>query len=144
MLHLTAFDESDLSAISAQMQDAVITFGNMRFDRRRKQFALVANRFAWDATWDENRQKQRRRSGLRFNHVQSAKRLFVASVNPDTIFNLLAVTFEASGVKDDPSGHITLHFSGGHKISLTVECIDVQLDDLGPAWGTQNEPHHEA
>lgn len=126
------------------MQDAVITLGNIKFDQRRKQFALVANRFAWDATWDANPQKQRRRTGLRFNYVLSAKRLFVAAVNPDTIFSLLALTFETTGVKDDPSGHITLHFSGGHKISIAVECIDIQLDDLGPTWGTQNEPHHEA
>ena len=144
MLHLTAFDEADLSAISVQMQDAVITLGHIKFDQRRKQFALVANRFAWDATWDANPQKQRRRTGLRFNYVLSAKRLFTAAVNADTIFNLLALTFESTGTTDDPSGRITLHFSGGHKISLTVECIDIQLDDLGPAWGTQNAPQHEA
>jgi Protein of unknown function (DUF2948) len=143
VLHLTAFDEQDLAAISAQMQDAVITLGNIKFDRRRKQLALVANRYAWDATWDQNPQKQRRRTGLRINYVQSAKRLFVAAVNQGTIFNLLALTFESPGIKDDPSGHIILHFSGGHKISMEVECIDIQLDDLGPAWGTANEPQHE-
>ena len=121
------------------MQDAVLAHGNIKFDQRRKQVVLVANRFAWDAA----PLKQRRRTGLRLNYVLAAKRLAPATVNKDTILNLLALTFEKTGPAGDPSGTITLNFSGGHKISLAVECIDMQLDDLGPAWGTGHEPHHE-
>ena len=48
MLRLSALDVEDLAVISAQMQDAVLLAGDMRYDPKRKQFALVANRFAWD------------------------------------------------------------------------------------------------
>ena len=140
MLHLTAFDAEDLNGLSVQLQDAVMTLDDVKISARRRYFALAANRFAWDALPE----KQRRRVGVRFNHVRSARRLMGNLVNSETVLSLLALTFAPVDKKDDPSGFITLHFSGGHKIKLDVECIDVQLDDLGPAWGALREPHHDA
>jgi hypothetical protein len=138
LLHLTAFDADDLNAISAQLQDALARFGDMAFAAKRRQFALVANRFAWDALPE----KQRRRTGLRINYVTAAKRSGPATPAKDTIFSILAITF-AQTSKDDPAGILTLEFAGGHRIALAVECIDMQLDDLGPAWSTAKEPQHE-
>ena len=139
MLHLTAFDAEDLSAISAQMQDAVLRFGDSKFMAKQRVFALMANRFAWDSLPE----KQRRRSGLRFNYVLSARRMGPKAIVQDTILSLLAITFVAAPSKGDPAGVITLEFSGGHRMALEVECVDVQLDDLGPAWGSEHEPHHD-
>ena len=48
VLKLTALDADDLAVISAQMQDAVILAGDIRYLRRAGKLALVANRFAWD------------------------------------------------------------------------------------------------
>ena len=138
MLHLTAFDVDDLPAISTQMQDAVIRFGDMAYTQTRRQFAIVANRFAWDALPE----KQRRRSGLRINYVTAARRSGPATPAKDTILSVLAITFSPTA-KGDPSGIITLDFAGGHRIALNVECIDIQLDDLGGAWATAKEPRHE-
>lgn len=139
MLHLTAFDADDLGAISAQMQDAVVRFGDAQYVSKKRVFALMANRFAWDSLPE----KQRRRSGLRFNHVLSAKRAGPKAIVPDSILSLLAITFVAGAVKGDPGGVITLEFSGGHRLALEVECVDVQFDDLGPAWSTDHEPQHD-
>ncbi len=138
MLHLTAFDDNDLPAISAQMQDAVVRFGDMALSSTRRQFAFVSNRFAWDALPE----KQRRRAGLRINYVNAARRSGPAKPAKDTILSLLAITFSARS-KGDSTGIITLTFAGGHRIALDVECIDMQLDDLGGAWSTAREPHHE-
>jgi hypothetical protein len=142
VLHLTAFDADDLSAISAQMQDAVMRFGDMAYTQSRRQFAIVANRFAWDALPE----KQRRRAGLRINHVTAARRTGPknSSATPakDTVLSLLAMVFTQTK-KDDLAGTLTLDFAGGHRIALDVECIDLQLDDLGGAWATAREPHHE-
>ena len=135
MLHLTAFDADDLPALSAQMQDAVLRVGDMVFDQRRKTFACVANRFAWDALPE----KTRRRSGLRINHVLAARRLHPQPVIASTILSLLSMGFVA---KDDVSGTLTLQFSGGHALAFEVDALDIQLDDLGPAWGTSLEPDH--
>jgi hypothetical protein len=136
LLHLTAFDADDLPALSAQMQDAVVKADDLRFLKARRQFALAANRFAWDALPE----KERRRTGLRFNHVTAARRSFQATLPRDGVLSLLAVTFEAGA---DLGGTITLNFSGGHRVALDVEVVDVQLDDLGPAWSTEREPAHE-
>ena len=104
MLHLTAFDADDLSAISAQMQDAVLRFGDAKFMAKQRLFAFMANRFAWDSLPE----KQRRRSGLRFNHVLSVKRAGPKAIVPGTILSLLAISFIAGPVKGDPAGVIML------------------------------------
>ncbi len=135
MLHLTAFDADDLPVLSAQMQDAVLKVGDMVFNAKRKTFACVANRFAWDALPE----KTRRRSGLRINNVLAARRLHPKPVTQATILSLLSVGFVA---KDELSGTLTLQFSGGHALAFDVDAIDIQLDDLGPAWGTSLEPTH--
>lgn len=140
MLHLTAFDAEDLAALSAQMQDAVLKFSDMSWNPARKTFALVANRFAWDALPD----RQRRRTGLRFNYVAAVRRQHPAAPSRDMVLSLLAMTFEPRSKKDALSGTVTLSFSGGHAIALDVEVIDVQLDDLGSAWSAASEPSHGA
>ncbi len=135
MLHLTAFDADDLPALSAQMQDAVLKVGDMVFDQKRKTFACVTNRFAWDALPE----KTRRRAGLRINHVLAARRMHPMPVTSATILSLLAISFAAT---DAVSGVLTLQFSGGHALAFDVEAVDIQLDDLGPAWGTEFAPDH--
>jgi Protein of unknown function (DUF2948) len=96
----------------------------------------VGNRFAWDAI----PAKTRRRCGLRINHVLAARRLHPQPVNAGTILSLLSITFAA---KDDVAGTLTLQFSGGHALALDVDSVDIQMDDLGPAWGTSLEPSHD-
>src|SRR6266542_4402859 len=58
----------------------------------------------------------------------------------DAILCLLSIGFEPG---DPPSGTIVLNFAGGGTIKLEVECIEAQLDDLGPAWETAHVPWHE-
>jgi hypothetical protein len=138
LLHLTAFDVEDLAVISAQMQDAVIRFGDIKYLIRQRQFALVANRFAWDASPS----RERRRSGLQVTDVTGVKRQGPEQPAADTILSLLAITFSPD--TSDLGGTLTFAFSGGHAIALNVDCIDIHLDDLGPAWSTEREPAHEA
>jgi len=35
-----------------------------------------------------------------------------------------------------------LTFSGGAAIRLGVECIEIELKDLGAAWATKHSPQH--
>ena len=135
LLKLAALDSDDLAVISAQMQDAVLRVGDITQVRSRQQFALVANRFAWDSG-----QRERRRTGLHFDHVLSVKTQNIRQGDPDAIISLLAITFQET---DTPSGVITLDFAGGGTIRLEVECIEASLKDLGPAWATANQPSHE-
>ena len=136
MLKLAALDADDLAVISAQMQDAVLRLGDIRYQRKLKKFALVANRFAWDAA----NQRQRRRTGLHFDRVLAARAHNIRQGDDQAIVALLAITFEAGRL---PSGTIVLSFSGGGSIRLEVECIEASLQDLGPAWATAHKPSHD-
>ncbi len=135
MLKLAALDAEDLAVISAHMQDAVLKVGDMVFDPARRQFALAANRYAWD----EAQQRQRRRTGVHFDRVLKARSVNIPRAGRDVILSLLSIVFEEAGA---PSGDIVLNFSGGGTIRLTVECVEAQLKDLGPAWATASIPSH--
>jgi hypothetical protein len=136
MLKLAALDAEDLAVISAQMQDAVLLAGDMSYSRQRQQFALVANRYAWD---EAGGTRQRRRTGLNFNRVTAARVHGIDQRNRDAVLSLLAITFEPL---DPPSGIITLAFAGGGSIKLSVECIEARLSDMGNAWATARTPSH--
>jgi hypothetical protein len=135
MLKLAALDAEDLAVISAQMQDAVLRLGDIRYSPRTRQFAVVANRFAWDA----DGVVERRRTGLHFDRVTAVKARNLRRDDPEAIVSLLALTFSET---DAPSGKIELSFSGGGTIRLDVECIEAGLEDLGPAWATAHRPSH--
>jgi hypothetical protein len=135
MLRLTALDVEDLAVISAQMQDAVLLAGDMKYLPKRRQFLLLANRFAWDKAGEP----ERRRSGLHFDRVLSVKTLNMSHLQKDEVLSLLSVTFTEL---DPPSGEVLLTFSEGATIRLAVECLECQLADLGPAWAAQGVPQH--
>jgi len=48
-LRLLARDEEDLAVISAILQDALIPVSEMAYLPDERRFALVANRFRWEA-----------------------------------------------------------------------------------------------
>jgi hypothetical protein len=135
MLRLSALDIEDLAVISAQMQDAVLLAGDMSYDRKRKKFLLLANRFAWD----ESQAPQRRRTGLHFDRVLAVKTLNMGGLEKDEVMSLLSVTFAET---EAPGGEVLLSFSGGATVRLIVECLECQMADLGPAWGASSTPQH--
>jgi hypothetical protein len=74
VLKLTALDADDLAVISAQMQDAVIRAGDIKYLRRANKLVIIANRFAWDeAGAGLQRSHHRRRTGLQFARVLKAR-----------------------------------------------------------------------
>lgn len=135
MLKLAALDIEDLAVISAHMQDAVLISGDMAYHPKRRQFALVANRFAWD----EQNTAQRRRTGLHFDRVLAVKTLNLAKGEKDEVLSLLSISFAEL---DAPSGEVLLSFSGGVTVRLMVECLECRMADLGPAWQATSVPHH--
>jgi hypothetical protein len=165
---LIALDGEDLAVLSAHLQDAVITVGDMAYLPRERRFALLANRFDWEAavkaevfglvpagvTEDRPPAKGmsakgmsadgpcvRRRAGMHFERVLSAKVRGFDLQQKQAVLNLLALTFEET---DAPSGVVTFLFSGGGELQLTVECMEVGLEDLGPAWDAKGTPCHDA
>ena len=136
MLRLTAQDTEDLKVISAHMQDALVRLADIRYLSKTRQFALVANRFAWE----QQTSSERRRTGLHFEHVISVKQQGIQGLKGDTILSLLSISFEPS---NEPSGTVLLTFSAGAIIRLEVEYLDLKLKDLGGAWATDLKPSHD-
>ena len=139
---LIALDAEDLAVISAHLQDAVVSVGDMAYLKTERRFALLANRFDWEqATGPGNMTKAfaRRRAGLRFECVEVAKIAGIDLKKPKDILSLLAIEYEEG---EAPAGFVTLRFSGGAAIRLQVECIEAELKDLGAAWATKKIPEH--
>jgi hypothetical protein len=135
VLKLTAKDTDDLKVISAHMQDALVRLADIRYLAKSRQFAFVANRFAWEL----QPKSERRRTGLHFEHVLSVKQHGIVTQAKDAILSLLAITFEPG---PEPSGAVVLTFSANCTIRLNVEYLDLHLKDLGGAWATDLTPHH--
>ncbi|MDF2995814.1 MAG: hypothetical protein K0R27_1451 [Xanthobacteraceae bacterium] len=156
---LIALDGEDLAVMSAHLQDAVITVGDMAYLPRERRFALLANRFDWEAAVKAEAMLGlvpasgavdgapvkgpcvRRRAGMHFERVLSAKVRGIDLKQKQAVLNLLALTFDET---DAPSGVVTFMFSGGGELQLTVECMEVGLEDLGPAWDAKGTPCHDA
>ena len=140
-IKLLALDEEDLNVVSAHMQDAVFKTGDAEYWPKQKQFALAANRFAWEeAVAGKEKTFERRRAALVFKRVTSVRSIGVDRSNKDNVQSLLAVTFEKEG--EGPDGSVELVLSGGASILLGVECLEVQLADTGGTWETTLKPRH--
>jgi len=138
-LKLIALDREDIEVVSAHLQDAVVKAADIRWRPSEKRLVIGLNRFDWEAANDVTPQFRRRRAALRFERVSACKCRNCAPVEKDQVLNLLAVSFEAT---DQPAGVITLMFSGGAALRLEVECLEAELADLGPTWGTECCPAH--
>ncbi len=140
-LKLIALDADDLGVLSAHLQDAVVRVGDLAYEAGQRRFAMVVNRFDWVEAEGKPRTRSfaRRQSGLRFERVTKVRSQGVDRADAGRVLALLAVSFAAAEL---PSGTITLHFSGGPKIELDVECIEAELRDLGAAWQTVRKPRH--
>ncbi|ANM09055.1 MULTISPECIES: DUF2948 family protein [Rhizobium] len=139
-LKLVALDDEDLAVISAHMQDSVFKVGDIDWSPRDAQFALAVNRFVWEGAERKRRGFERRRAALVFKRVLAVRSLGIDRGKRDEVLSLLALRFERKG--EGPEGTIELSLSGTASIALDVECIEVQLADIGGAWEASSKPRH--
>ena len=137
-LKLLALDSEDLDVISATTQDAVVRVPDLAFAEGDHRFALLMNRYAWEA--GERGKGQRRRTALSFARVNDVKTAGINMNASEGVLELLDIRFTPT---DEPAGTIELRFAGGGTIRLAVECIEAQLEDLGAAWAAKARPEHE-
>ncbi|MDB5438389.1 MAG: hypothetical protein JWM33_816 [Caulobacteraceae bacterium] len=135
-LRLAAQDEEDLRVVSAAVQDAVLTLGDIAYDPRGRVVTLGLNRFRWEAT---GKGGERIRSGLQIAGVLSVASRKLRRGAPAAVVSLLSIAYEAG---DPPGGTINLTFAGGGDLRLQVECIDAVLADLSTPWPTPRIPGH--
>jgi hypothetical protein len=141
LLKLFALDSDDLAVISAHVQDAVLRVSDMAYLPREQRLVLLFNRFdrSPSVVGAIEGPSQRRRSALRIERVQNAQIQGIDRNARDTVLSLLTLQFEPGA---EPSGHITLLFAANAAIRLSVETIEMALEDLGPAWAASAVPEH--
>jgi hypothetical protein len=138
LLRLVALDQEDLAIISAHLQDAIVRVGDIAYLSKEKRFAIVGRRFDWEAGPKDA--PRRRLTGLHFERVTAVRVRGIDPSKQDAILELLAITFEE---RDAPSGTATLFFADGGAIQIDVECIELQMKDLGPVWEAESRPAHQ-
>lgn len=144
-LKLVALDRDDIAVVSAHVQDALLRVGDILWRPREHRFVMVLNRFDWiaaaDAKPDDGHTPDYRRcrTALRFERVLNCKCRGIDQSDKEARLNLLAVEF---GEETPPAGAVTLTFSGGGVIRLEVECLEVELADLGEVFAASTCPDH--
>ncbi|MFN7053026.1 MAG: DUF2948 family protein [Gemmobacter sp.] len=145
-LWLGAADTEDLKIIGTLVQDAVFPAAEMTWNRSRREFALLLNRFRWEdraAAERAGRGYERVRAVLLVRDVQAVRSLGVDRADKDTIFSLLDLTFTPG---TDGTGTLVLVLAGDGAIALDVEALDVTLRDVTRPYlaPSGKVPDHEA
>jgi hypothetical protein len=138
LLKLVALDPEDLAIISTHLQDAVLRVGDIVFLPKERRFAIEVRRFDWEAGFDQP--PQRRLTCMHFEQVKAVRVRGIDQTRKDAVLNLLAISFDET---DAPSGTATLIFAEGGAIQIDVECVELQMKDVGPVWAADGRPIHD-
>lgn len=129
-LRLKALEPDELPVISALVQDSVFPISQMVWDRKKRRFALLLNRFRWeDKPLAERRGRdfERVQSVLAIEDVQAVQTQGIDRSDADTVLSLLALSFIPA---EDGTGRIELTLAGDGAIAVEVEALEVTLRDV--------------
>ena len=136
-LKLIALDREGLGVISAHAQNSCVRRAEMAWLPRQRRFVLGLMRYDWAGA--KTGPAERIGAVLRFDRVLKVSHLGLAHHKDDEPLNLLAVSFEKT---DPPAGMIMLAFADGAIVRLEVECVEVELRDIGPRRPAHECPGH--
>ncbi len=129
-LRLIALDADDLAVVSALAQDAVFPITEMQWRPKRRQFAILINRFRWEDAETAGRRKrpvERVQSVLAVSDVLKVQSQGLDRGEKDMVLSLLSIAFEPG---EDGTGRLMLTLAGDGAIALEVEALEVALQDV--------------
>jgi hypothetical protein len=126
---LIALDADDLAVISAHVQDAAVSVSDIIWRQGEKRLVVGMSRLDWDQTIAGEVTPRRLVSALRFDRVLACKSRDIDLDTPNIALELLGIEFHPGNA---PSGSAVLMFANGGALRLDVECLEVELADLGP------------
>ena len=124
-INIAAQDTDDLAVLSALVQDAVLTASDMRYQKSKRRFTLLINRFRWEEGAADS--PERVRSLLVIGDVGKVQGQGLDRKDPDLVLSLLSLGFAAGA---DGTGVVTLLFAGDGALAFSVEALDVALKDV--------------
>ncbi len=136
-LKLLALDREGLGVISAHAQNTCLRRSDMVWLPKQRRFVLGGMRYDWVGA--KTGPAERVASVLRFDRVLKVSHLGLGDKDGNAPLNLLAVTFEKT---DPPAGMILLAFADGALVRLDVECVEVELCDMGQRVPAEQCPGH--
>lgn len=122
-LRLIARSAEDLPPVSALVQDAVFPITEMTFDRRRRRFAVLLNRFRWEAAGA----RERVRAMLTVEGVVAARTMGIDLKDRAIVLSVLSLDWAPGR---EGAGRLSLVLAGDGAIALDVEALDLALADV--------------
>ncbi len=129
-LRLLAQTPEDMPVLSALVQDAVLSAADLRYDRRRRRFVILLNRFRWEDQAEAARQGrpfERVRALLTVEDVLAVQTSGIDPHRTDEVLALLSLAFEPG---PDGTGRLILTFAGDGALALSLEALDLRLEDV--------------
>ena len=141
-LKLIGKNQEDLKIISAYSQDSIVSIRDIVFLKKNRIFIMVTNRFMWEALQKKFERKniKRIRSALKFEEVLKVRSKKINQKNKNRNLECLAIQCDE---KLNNNYEVKIFFSGDSVITLTLEAIDVILQDLGKPWEAKYLPKHK-
>lgn len=145
-LKLIARDGEDLQVVAGFLQDAIVPVGEMCFLPAEKRFAMIVNRFRWEAAEPPPPEAaggdaafadgvyERTHCALCFDGISAARLRGFDLRDRARMLCLLTIAEEG--------GAILLHFSGGACIRLEGAGWRLRVSDMGEPWPTTLKPEH--
>ncbi|MBY4892731.1 DUF2948 family protein [Rhodobacteraceae bacterium N5(2021)] len=126
---LRALEAVDVPVISALIQDAVFPGTEMRWDKSRRRFALLVNRFRWEV---QSGAPERVQAVLAVEDVLKVASQGIDRSDPDMVYSLLALSWTPG---EDGMGRLELVLAGDGAIALEVEALEITLKDVTQPYG---------
>ncbi|MCG8493408.1 MAG: DUF2948 family protein [Sneathiellales bacterium] len=137
-LKLKAQEEEDLAVLSAALEGAISSPGELGYSSSNRAFTMTASRFMWEQKSSSS--SYRVRTGLYCSGILSVRANGISQDQRDVALELLSMDCTAG---EDGSAVLDLNFAGGGTIRMELECIDLTLTDVGDPWETDKIPSHD-
>lgn len=136
-LKLLANTAEDLSILSTQLQDGLLSLTSLEYDSENKRVTGLVNRFCWEHAHEHKHlgTYYRVHSGFCIHHVESMHLQGFHQASKQRLFNLLSLSISEDLI-------LTMVCSGNHSVKLKLTDLYFQLADLDQPWPTPNKPKH--
>jgi hypothetical protein len=134
-LKLRAEDQADLVILSTHAQDMVLRVGDIAYLAKARRFALMGQRFQWEASADRS---MRVRAALRVETVLAVRAQGFNPTDSDLVLNLLEIKAHETAAL----AVIDFIFSDNKSLRLEAEALDLWLEDVGAPYPARGVPDH--
>lgn len=143
-MRVLAQDPRDVAVFSAILQDAVGTVADVSYLSRKRQVAMLLNRFRWEdqeAARTAGRPLERVRCLLLIEGVSAFRAQGFGPQDHGLVFSILSLEFAGA---DDGSGRLEVILAGDGMFAVDVECLELRLQDVArPHIAGAGAPDHQ-